>query len=260
MTRAWASRRRLCSGCFGRLFLVVFCCFKHYRGVQASSSLFSCLFGLLWASLGFSGPQASLMFPLLRELHRTRARAGRRSQNRHGVGARFTLYPDVGLRETWCGRRLLAFRWRNAVREAVRLGRSLWFRRVGAAPSSVRNTGGLHGSTPQDWPSLRLSGAACARRKAVRGRCPARTRKPALSKNPFFFCCYTKKDASRSRKEVAHGHESKGFTLHLVSCMFLKKLKTASKSGGWVHVRARAARAARVLRGGAHSPPVRAPP
>ena len=111
------------------------------------------------------------------------------------MGARFTLYPDVGLIETLCGRRFLAFRWRDAVREAVRLGRSLWFRRLGAslAPSSGRNTGGLHGSTLQDWPSLGLSGAACARRKALRGRCPALTRKPALSKTPLFSVATQKK-------------------------------------------------------------------
>ena len=63
---------------------------------------------------------------------------------------------------------------------------------------------------------------------------------------PFFFLLpHKKKDASRSRKEVAHGHESKGFTLHLVSCLFLKKIEPLRDLGKGLRARTRCARGPR---------------
>ena len=189
------------------------------------------------------GRQASLMFRRLRRLHRrglgqtgvayvlatsgatsTRAWAGvslvywlLHGLHRRGHGQAGVAYVPVtsGATSTmaWTGRRCFqrnlvgGFRWRNAVRDAVKQSKSLGFRRVActAQPYKIGQSAALSGGAPEERLTRTLP---CMDAKAMAFFIPY-----------VFFIAKQKKSASRSYKEVVvHGHESRGslYTLCLV--------------------------------------------
>ena len=190
-------------------FWSFFAVFKHYRGVQASSSLFFLPF---WASLGLPG------LPL-------------------GSGVSYETCAVVAS-SPFAG----AMPYERPSDWADFQGLGVWAPVLRLPRGATLVPARLN---PQDWPSLRLSGAACARRKAVRGRCPARTRKPALSKTPFFSVATQKKTLRDPPRKWPTDTKAKGLLYTLCLACFSKNFEPLRDLGVGSRARTRRSRGPR---------------
>ena len=174
------------------------------------------------------GRQASIMFRLLRYIDE---------------GTFVLQNPDVCLRITLCGRRFLAFRWRNAVREAVRLDRSLGFRLVGPVLRLARGARAV----PARLNPTRLAQSAALSGGVRQKKGLTRTLPCIDAKASAFFILYfsvatQKKTLRDPARKWPMDTKAKGLLYTLCLACFSKKIKPLRDLGVGLRARTRRSR------------------